>query len=432
MSRSAAAWKWTLWAAGAALFPCGALLVPRGASPVGLANFLAGAPGIALWAVWAVGIALMVCAMRMLRGTPLRTVVVAQFLASVAVAALTTTTPSTDPYLYVELGHIQATGGDPWGLPFRAQSPETVAAFYADATASRSSVPPMPSSYGPAFVGFEAALSRLEPSASFAAWVYVHRALSLAAAVAISCLIRGPRIAYWGLNPLVIVEFAIAGHNDALMLLLVALAMRVRSSLGAGLLVGIAGMVKIPALATAAFIRRPLLTIAGAGCAVLVLIAAFPRALTATAFAGQAQIRANSLAVGLASLLSRLRCPHADVVSPLLILAAIVLAVRLSGRRWSRRNGPAAASLALLAITPYLQSWYLTWPLFCAPWISRKLRILVVAAAALGWLFDIETISLTPPHFVALAFWLPLLALGLWLYIKPLPTPKPRGRAEPL
>lgn len=405
---------WLSWAIGAALFPVGALLVPHGTSPMTLANFLDGTPGIVLWGVWALGIAAMFFGMCLLRGAPLRQVLTAQLTGGILIAALTTATPSTDPYAYFVYGRWQATGVNPWHPPpLRASDP--------DATwiATMLHNPPVPSVYGPAFVGFESALYRLAPSAPFATWVWMHRALMLLAAALVTGLVRGPRIAYWGLNPLIMLEFAVAGHNDALMLAFVALAMRVRIPLLAGMLAGVAGMVKLPALVVAVFLRKPVLSAVGAAFIVAALVLAYPHALTSRALAMQTHLRGNSPVAALEKLLIHAHVPHADLIAAALILAAIALVMHWSGHRWSRRNGPAAASLALLAVTPYLQSWYLTWPLMCAPWISRKLRLLVLTAGALAWLQDLGTISKLPLHVSTAGFWLPLIALTLWLYVVP-------------
>ena len=414
LAQSSERWGWLLWALGAVTFPAGALLLPHGASPIVLANFLTGAPGLELWGTWALGIAAMFGGMCLLRGAPWRAVVTAQLVAGIFVAALTTATPSTDPYAYVIYGRWQATGVDPWHPPRLRPSDR-------DATSIKTILhdPPVPSVYGPAFVGFESVLYRLAPNAPFATWIWIHRALMLLAAALVTCLIRGPRIAYWGLNPLVMLEFTVAGHNDALMLALVAVAMRARMPLLAGMVAGAAAMVKLPALAVAVFMRRPLLGVAGAVLVVLALLMAYPRALTVRAVAMQSHLRGNSPVAALEKLLARGHVPHADLIAAALILAAVALIVRASRHGWSRRNGPAAASLVLLALTPYLQSWYLTWPLMCAPWLSRKLRILVLTASGLAWMQDLGTISTVPLHLSTAVFWLPLVGLTLWLYVRP-------------
>ncbi len=178
-------------------------------------------------------------------------------------------------------------------------------------------------------------------------------------------------------------------------------------------------MVKLPALAVVTFVRRPLVAAAGAGVVVLALLLAYLRALTVRALAVQSHLRGNSPVAALENFFARGHVPHADLIAAALILTAVAVVIRASRQGWSRRNGPVAASLVLLALTPYLQSWYLTRPLMCAPWLSRKLRLLVLTAGGLARMQDVGTISTVPLHFSTAVFWLPLIALTLWLYVMP-------------
>ena len=401
---------WGAWACGALAFPLGATLVPRDGNAIAIANFLPGARGVEVWLVRALGIALMFAAMLRLRDVPVRAVLVAQLVASVIVAVTTFATPSTDPYGYFMYGRWVATGANPWRPP-RVLGDDPVARIARPIVHD----PPIRSPYGPAFVGLESMLVRVVPDTSFATWVAIHRALALAAACAISALLRGPRAAFWGLNPLVMLSFAVAGHNDALMLFCIAAAMRARSAVVAGIALGVAATIKLPALASLGVVRRSWPVLGGAVLAAVVVYARFPDALSLSAFVTQVGQDANSPAHALERLFAVRHLPFARPLA----LAAVVVAIVLLAprvRRPSRRNVAPALALVLLAIAPYVQSWYFTWPLLGAAWSSRGLRIVILVASGLAWILDFGTISTVPLHASTATFWIAIAASVLFAY----------------
>jgi hypothetical protein len=311
---------------------------------------------------------------------------------------------------------MQAGGYDPWHPPRVDPADE-----YAVQTRTVLKDPTIAAVYGPAFIAIETALARLVPHASFAAAVWTHRALSLTAACLVTMLLRGPRIALWGLNPLVMISFAVAGHNDALMLLFVAAALRARSAWLAGGAIGIAATIKLPAAGVLFFVSdRPRKIAAALGIAALMFLA-FPHALAQTPFVTQSEFQGNSPAGAFLRVLSEHHVRFASIVAPAIASAIVAFITFFRGWSVSRRNAAGACAFALLATSVYIQSWYFTWPLFCAAWVSRKLRFLIVAASGLAWMLDFGITTTLPLHLPSFGFWIPLVAIALVLFVVPLP-----------
>jgi hypothetical protein len=239
---------WLIWTAGVLLIPLTALLVPRGVGPYAIVDKLGGYTGMMIWAGWGIGIALMFFGMIRLRSISVRTAVAAQLCASAVIALLTVALASSDVYSYIVDGESAMHG---WGngvIPVTDDSTCVAVAIWGN--------PVGPTPYGAAFILFERTLLALVPHTATQALVLVHRFVAAFAAIGVTLLIRGPRVALWAINPFVLFEFPLNGHNDVLMLFLIAASMRIRQSLLSGFMVGLAGMVKVVALGALAFRRR--------------------------------------------------------------------------------------------------------------------------------------------------------------------------------
>jgi hypothetical protein len=402
---------WLAWSIGVVAFPVGGLLVPRGSDYLALAIDIPGPLGLVIWAIWGIAFVFMALGMQILRATSLKRVIFAQLAGGIIVAVLTLAVPTQDPYAYALYGRWQATGIDPWNPP-----PLTGTAPDAALLNAIFSTNPLPSVYGPMFVGLESALYWLAPHGSLSTWALIHRALMLPMAVIVTILVRGPRIAYWALNPLVMFEFAICGHNDALMLAFVAVAMRLPWKWAKGIAIGCAGMIKFPALLVALFWRR-WQTLVGLGGTLIVFRLLYPGAFSLRPLLSQSTYSVGSPRGMIEKMLGPVHLLHSDIIALVAVVLLTILVLFFCSAGISRRNAAAAGCMALFAVSPVLHSWYLTWPLMCTAWISPKLRMLILAASLLAWTLELGTISPIALHLSSVAFWGPIVALTAYLYL---------------
>lgn len=221
------------------------------------------------------------------------------------------------------------------------------------------------------------------------------------------------------LNPLLLMHVVGGMHNDGLMIGLmlagVVLAMRGRWIAG-GALVGLAMMVKSPAAVALLFIgvlvsraaTGPLVRRVVKGLAPGLVAGAVAVAATLLGGTGFGWLRTQSVAgnihtalsatsdlgLGLGELLHLLigtdPGPVKAAVQTLGLAAALALIAHLAWRAMSGRLNPAhalgLALLALVALSPMVQPWYLLWGttvIAATTWHGRTGRVLTVLSAAL-------------------------------------------------
>jgi hypothetical protein len=317
------------------------------------------------FATYVVGVALV------RRGAPLRLVL----LLAAAIQLVPLAAPlvlSTDAWTYWGYGWIASDGGgNPYVDPPSA-FPESPAASYVGEDWRETTTV-----YGPAFTLLSEPLAlaaRSSPDA--AAWLFKSLAALgvLAATAAVAWGARRPALAVVlvGWNPVLAIQLAGGGHNDALVgglaALGVALAVRNRASLS-GVAWALAIFVKwIPLLffAVGALAARargrptglPAAALAGAGLALL-----------ATGLYGLDWLRAleplaenaaRETSYALPSRLEQLGLPDDVALAAAIgLFAGGLIWIARDARRGAARHGRAAC--LVLATTPYLAVWYLAW-----------------------------------------------------------------------
>jgi hypothetical protein len=309
---------------------------------------------------------------------------------------------STDAWTYWEYGEIAAGGDNPY-----RDAPEEVPAnpAYAYAGAAwRDST----SVYGPAFtLGSELVARAAGSSPDAAAWTFkVIAALSLLALTWLAARLAADRVAavlLIGWNPLFAIHFAGGGHNDALMLALVAAALALAASArraAAGVGWALAILVKwIPVVflvlrsleARAAGRRVSHLGFAVAA-ALVVALATWRYGLDwLRAFGPLARNAEGQTSYALPHRVEQLGLPHGLSLA----LAGLALVLGLAwlareaarGRAWLGRAG-----CLLLATTPWLAPWYAVWALPLAA-IEGDRRAQLVALAFCAYLLP-QTVPL--------------------------------------
>lgn len=395
---------WLIWAAGVAAIPLTSFFVPRDGTPYPVVYALPERTGLVVWAGWGAGFALMFAGMLGLRGIRVRTAVIAQVCASVTIATLTIAAPSSDPYTYVVYGEIAQHGDNPW-LWNRVAVDDDVTRVAT--TAWGNPVGPVP--YGSAFLLGERALLHLVPHTSTRTLLLVERYVAALAAIGVTLLIRGPRIAFWALHPLVLFEFALGAHNDALMLLLVAASMRMHKPFLAGFAIGLAAMVKVVALGNLLLQRRAAIAVTAAGAAlgVVTLLALEPQAAT---LGPQLHLVPQGPAPTFAveKILEARRIAHPELAARIIVVFAAIALVLATRARWSRRDAPVYGVALVIAAAPLFYPWYATWALMPALFASRPLRGIVLALTAAVYLLDLSLFSAREGnhfHGITAVFW---------------------------
>jgi len=383
--RAAGVGWWIVWWIGVAIIPVSGIIVVTAAKtctgffPVGpLPDHGCMSPVTAIvWGLWLLSFACMVIPLPRFDRVPLRTVVIVQIVAGIAFV-LTPTEPTADVYAYHVYGAV-GPNWDPWHPTVLVSNREAIV------TGLRLwHNPPMPSPYGPVLVWYEHALLAAFPNFTADQLIYVERCISLAVAVFVTLLLRGPRIAMWALHPLVLYEFALAAHCDILMLGLIALAIRLRNPILAGVAIALAGMVKIVGLGAILF--RPA-AIASAIATVAVVALVDRQFITPKALYGAVYGFNGSPGLVIAVLMKlvfHVQQPDA-VVRALVVGAAIVCALTF---RVQRRDAAAYAVLLLVAASSWIVPWYLTWPVFAARYAHRVTTIAVSVIAAASMLTE--------------------------------------------
>lgn len=306
---------------------------------------------------------------------------------------------SSDAYSYAAYGRIDyALGGNPYRDPPADFPTDPVVRAVAGGWRET------PSVYGPVFAGLSGGVARLAGSDPEAA-VRLYRvigAVSVLALMVLAALLSGRReraAAFVGWNPLLAVHFGGAGHNDAMMMVLVlgALALARRGSPGASaaVWVGAAAIKWIPlplyVLQELAAHRRGERTGRAAFAGAALLIAAIAtwrygldwlRVVTPLVRAAEAQTRysiARRLddAVGIPSAAG----------TALVAVAAAVGGALLVRSAWAGRAQLGLAACLLVAASPWLLPWYAVWPVALSA-IERSRASRIVALVLTGYLLS--------------------------------------------
>ncbi|MYS11121.1 DUF2029 domain-containing protein [Streptomyces sp. SID6041] len=328
---------------------------------------------------------------------------------------------SADVYSYVAQGAMVLEGHDVYGGGPAVLSPGELGWDAAASVGGHWTDTPAP--YGPAFLVLAQLVVKLTGGAIVPA-VLGTRLLAVGALALIVWAVRGlgggrggPDGAVWlaALNPLLLIHVVGGMHNDGLMIGLmlagVLLAVRGRWVLGS-VLVGLAMMVKSPAAVALLFIGVMVARREGPGVRALVkglvlpgLVAgAVAAGATVLAGTGFGWLRTQSVAgtihtalsvssdlgLGLGLLLGDDPDPVKAAVQNLGLLAAAVLILVLAWRSWRGALDPVLglglSLVALVALSPMVQPWYLLWgtaAVAAAAWRSRAGQVLAVLSAAL-------------------------------------------------
>ncbi|WP_282696925.1 polyprenol phosphomannose-dependent alpha 1,6 mannosyltransferase MptB [Streptomyces sp. CC208A] len=365
---------------------------------------------------------------------------------------------SADVYSYIAQGAMVLEGYDVYGAGPSVLGPGELGAEAAASVGGNWTDTPAP--YGPAFLLVAEAVVKLTGGAVVPA-VLLLRLVAVGALALIVWAVRGfgrgsgdgerdgerdGDGAVWlaALNPLLLVHVVGGVHNDGLMagLMLagVLLAVRGRWVLGSAL-VGCAVMVKSPAAVALLFIGVLVARRAGGGARGIARGLVLPGAVAGAVAAG-ASLAAGTgfgwlgtqsvagaihtplsltsdLGLALGSLVADDPGPVKAVVQKLGLLAAVVIIALLALRAYRGRLDPVLglgySLVALVALSPMVQPWYLLWGtvvVAAVAWHSRAGQVLAVLSAAL--VYETQPSGHTPWYgFVAAGL---VLALGaVWL-----------------
>ncbi|MFE6710204.1 polyprenol phosphomannose-dependent alpha 1,6 mannosyltransferase MptB [Streptomyces sp. NPDC057695] len=375
---------------------------------------------------------------------------------------------SADVYSYVAQGAMVLEGHDVYGGGPAVLAPGELGWDAAASVGGHWTDTPAP--YGPAFLVLAQLVVKLTGGAIVPA-VLGTRLLAVGALALIVWAVRGlgggrggPDGAVWlaALNPLLLIHVVGGMHNDGLMIGLmlagVLLAVRGRWVLGS-VLVGLAMMVKSPAAVALLFIGVMVARREGPGVRALVkglvlpgLVAgAVAAGATVLAGTGFGWLRTQSVAgtihtalsvssdlgLGLGLFLGDDPDPVKAAVQNLGLLAAAVLILVLAWRSWRGVLDPVLglglSLVALVALSPMVQPWYLLWgtaAVAAAAWRSRAGQVLAVLSAAL--VYETAPDGRTPWYGFVVAG-LVLLPGLLWVRRDPWgerpATPRPHARA---
>ncbi|MFD3535039.1 polyprenol phosphomannose-dependent alpha 1,6 mannosyltransferase MptB [Streptomyces sp. NPDC058664] len=368
---------------------------------------------------------------------------------------------SADVYSYIAQGAMVLEGHDVYGGGPSVLGPDELGADAAASVGGNWTDTPAP--YGPVFLLLAAAVVKVTGGAIVPA-VLGTRLIALAALALIVWAVRGlgggpggRSGALWlaALNPLLLIHVVGGAHNDGLMIGLllggVLLATRGRWVLGC-VLVGLAVMIKSPAAVALLFIgvmvarrdggvRGPVkgLVLPGA-VAGAVAAAASLAAGTGFGWLGTQSVAGaihtplsltSDLGLALGTLLADDPDPVKGAVQKLGLLAAAAIIAVLAWRAWRGRIDPVLglglSLVALVALSPMVQPWYLLWGtavVAAVAWRGRAGQVLAVLSAAL--VYETAPSGHTPWYGFVLAGG--VLALGLvWLRRDPWPTAVPAG-----
>ena len=386
-------WLWAAWWAGAVTFPVASRLLPRDNLPIPALHHHA----LGLMLVWMAAFALMAFAMWRLRNVGLKTMLAVQLIGG-AIVASSLAMPSLDDYAYLGYGDMLLHGENPWQpplLPLRSPLVEAEVSVWGN--------PPAASAYGPTFVAFQAAIVGMFSKLPVWVLVYLDRGVSLLAAVGVTALLRGPRIRFWALNPFVLYNFGLEAHNDVLFLFLIACSLRVRSSVVAGVALGIASGIKFVAIAAVAY-RKRWVAISGLLTVLLMtlLVPHYRGVVGALGTTGGHFHHSISWVI----YVSLRRFPAAESVAKSATYASVAVLALLCaiGLRCGKRDAFAVYATLFVLALPTIWPWYFAWPLFAAiATARRKNLILIVWISLLSFGMEFGQF-VTEPATVELAF----------------------------
>ncbi|MFE0641380.1 polyprenol phosphomannose-dependent alpha 1,6 mannosyltransferase MptB [Streptomyces sp. NPDC058877] len=352
---------------------------------------------------------------------------------------------SADVYSYIAQGAMVLEGHDVYGAGPSVLGPGDLGTEAAASVGGNWTDTPAP--YGPAFLLLAAAVVKVTGGAVVPA-VLGMRLIALGALALVVWAVRGlrggpggPDGALWlaALNPLLLVHVVGGVHNDGLMIGLmlggVLLATRGRWVLGS-VLVGCAMMIKSPAAVALLFIGVSLAR--GGGLRGLAKGLVLPGAVAAAVAAGASLLAGtgfgwlrtqsvagaihtplsmtSDLGLGLGLLLDGGAEPVKGAVQKLGLVAALAIIAVLARRAYLGRLDPVLglglSLVALVALSPMVQPWYLLWGtvvVAAVAWRSRAGQLLGVFSAAL--LYETQPSGHTPWYGFVLAG--AVLALGL-------------------
>ncbi|MFJ9581930.1 polyprenol phosphomannose-dependent alpha 1,6 mannosyltransferase MptB [Streptomyces sp. NPDC101191] len=326
---------------------------------------------------------------------------------------------SADVYSYIAQGAMVLEGHDVYGAGPAVLGPGDLGGDAAASVGGHWTHTPAP--YGPAFLVLAQAVVKLTGGAVIPA-VLGMRLLALAALALTVWAVRGlggdrrPG-ALWlaALNPLLLVHVVGGMHNDGLMtgLLLAGVLLAVRGRWVAGsVLIGLAVMVKSPAAVALLFVGVLVARRTGGARGLLkgllpgAVAAAVAAGATLVAGTGFGWLRTQSVAgtihtalsltsdlgLGLGLLVGDDPEPVKGAVQKLGLLAALALIALLARRAWQGRTDVVLALglslLALVALSPMVQPWYLLWgtcAVAAVAWDTRLGQYLAVLCAALTY-----------------------------------------------
>ncbi|MCX5228354.1 polyprenol phosphomannose-dependent alpha 1,6 mannosyltransferase MptB [Streptomyces sp. NBC_00233] len=355
---------------------------------------------------------------------------------------------SKDVYSYIAQGAMVLEGHDVYGGGPSVLGPGDLGADAAASVGGHWTDTPAP--YGPAFLVLAQLVVR-PTGGEIVPAVLGMRLLAVGALALIVWAVRGlgggrggPDGALWlaALNPLLLIHVIGGMHNDGLMIGLmlagVLLAVRGRWVLGC-VLVGLAMTVKSPAAVALLFIGVMIARRDGGGVRGLAkglvlpgLVAGAVAAVTTVlAGTGFGWLRTQSVAgtihtalsvssdlgLGLGLLFGDDPDPVKAVVQNLGLLVAVVLILVLAWRAWRGALDPVLglglSLVALVALSPMVQPWYLLWGtavVAAVAWRGRAGQVLAVLSAAL--VYETALDGRTPWYgFVVAGV---VLGLGLW------------------
>ncbi|MFF0472516.1 polyprenol phosphomannose-dependent alpha 1,6 mannosyltransferase MptB [Streptomyces sp. NPDC004284] len=355
---------------------------------------------------------------------------------------------SADVYSYIAQGAMVLEGHDVYGAGPAVLGPGDLGADAAASVGGNWTHTPAP--YGPAFLLLAAGVVKLTGGAVVPA-VLGMRLIALGALALVVWAVRGlggGGGALWlaALNPLLLVHVVGGMHNDGLMIGLmlggVLLATRGRWVLGS-VLVGLAMMIKSPAAVALLFIG--VLLARGRGARGLLKGLVLPGAVAGAVAAGASVLAGtgfgwlrtqsvaaaihtplsltSDLGLGLGLLLGGEAEPVKGVVQKLGLLLAVALIAALAWRAYRGRLDPVLglglSLVALVALSPMVQPWYLLWGtvvVAAVAWRSRAGQVLAVLSAAL--VYETQPSGHTPWYGFVLAG--VVLAAGLvWVRREP-------------
>ncbi|MFI8961139.1 polyprenol phosphomannose-dependent alpha 1,6 mannosyltransferase MptB [Streptomyces sp. NPDC053493] len=352
---------------------------------------------------------------------------------------------SADVYSYIAQGAMVLEGHDVYGAGPAVLGPGELGHDAAASVGGHWTDTPAP--YGPVFLVLAQAVVKLTGGSVVPA-VLGMRLTALGALALVVWAVRGlarPEQragVLWlaALNPLLLIHVVGGTHNDGLMtgLMLggVLLAVRGRWVTGS-VLVGLAVMIKSPAAVALLFIG--ILVARRRGGAAGVLKGLLPGAVAAAVAAGASLVAGtgfgwlrtqgvaagihtalsvtSDLGLGLGVLVADDPEPVKGAVQKLGLLVALGVVAVLARRAWQGRLDPVLglglSLLALVALSPMVQPWYVLWGT-CAvavvAWNRRAGQLLAVLTAALT--YETAPSGHTPAYGFALAGL--VLAAGLW------------------